>query len=187
MTMKLVKFTFVTLLYVASTLAFAEVPAKARVCASCHGAEGISNNPLWPNLAGQKPGYLEVQLEAFRDGRRQNAQMDLFAKGLSDADIQSIAAYYSQLPAKAAANGDADLVAVGENLSAYCKSCHGMSGKPAAPVWPNLAGQQSAYLAKQLAAFKSGERASPHMQTVLARFGEKEFAALAAYYSQLEP
>jgi cytochrome c553 len=185
--MKLVKFTFAAFLFVASTLAFAEVPAKARACAACHGAEGVSNNSLWPNLAGQKPGYLAVQLAAFRDGRRQNAQMMPFAKGLSDADIQTIAIYYSQLPTKAAANGDAALVAAGENLSAYCKSCHGMKGKPAASVWPNLAGQQSAYLAKQLAAFKSGERASPHMQTVVARFGEKEFAALAAYYSQLAP
>jgi cytochrome c553 len=185
--MKLVKFTFAAFLFAASTLAFAEIPAKARVCASCHGAEGVSNNPIWPDLAGQKPDYLVVQLEAFRDGRRQNAQMIPFVNGLSDADIQTIATYYSQLPAKAAANGDAALVAVGENLSAYCKSCHGMQGKPAASVWPNLAGQQSAYLAKQLTAFKSGERASPHMQTVVARFGEKEFAALAAYYSQLAP
>lgn len=185
--MRALKFTFTAVLLVAATFVFAEVPAKARICASCHGAEGVSNNPIWPDLAGQKPGYLAVQLADFRDGRRQNPQMMPFVKGLSDADIQTIATYYSQLPAKAAANGDAALVAAGENLSAYCKSCHGMSGKPAAPVWPNLAGQQSAYLAKQLTAFKSGERASPHMQTVVARFGEKEFAALAAYYSQLAP
>jgi len=157
------------------------------VCAACHGTEGISNNPLWPDLAGQKPGYLAVQLAAFRDGLRQNVQMAPFVKDLSDADIQSIATYYSQLPAKAAANGDAAQVSVGENLSAYCKACHGMKGKPAASVWPNLAGQQSAYLAKQLAAFKSGERTSPQMQTVVAGFGETEFAALAAYYSQLAP
>ena len=185
--MKLLKYTFAAALLITSTVVFAEIPAKARACASCHGAEGVSSNPLWPDLAGQKPGYLAVQLAAFRDGRRENSAMIPFVKGLSDDDIQSIATYYSQLPAKAAANGDAALVAVGENLSAYCKSCHGMSGKPAAPVWPNLAGQQSPYLAQQLAAFKSGERTSPHMQTVLARFGEKEFAALAAYYSQLAP
>lgn len=185
--MKLLKFTFAAALLVASTFVLAEVPAKAGACASCHGAQGVSNNPLWPDLAGQKSGYLAIQLAAFRDGVRQNAVMDAFVKGLSDADIQSIATYYSQLPAKAAANGDAALVAKGENLSAYCKSCHGMKGKPAAPVWPNLAGQQSAYLVQQLTAFKNGERASPHMQTVVAPFGEREFAALAAYYSQLAP
>ncbi len=41
--------------------------SKSTVCAACHGAEGISANDLWPNLAGQKPGYLTKQMKAFRD------------------------------------------------------------------------------------------------------------------------
>ena len=27
--------------------------AKSAVCAACHGTNGVSPSPLWPNLAGQ--------------------------------------------------------------------------------------------------------------------------------------
>lgn len=71
--------------------------ARAGNCAGCHGANGISNNPAWPNLAGQKAQYLEKQLKMFRDGKRQDALMSPMAKPLSDADIKNLAAYYSSL------------------------------------------------------------------------------------------
>lgn len=71
--------------------------AKSATCTACHGANGISNNPLWPNLAGQKEQYLIKQLKAFRDGQRQDPAMSPMAKGLSDADIENLAAYYSGL------------------------------------------------------------------------------------------
>ena len=69
--------------------------AKAASCAGCHGTNGISNNPMWPNLAGQQQGYLVKQLKAFRDGTRADPMMSPMAKPLSDADIENIAAYYS--------------------------------------------------------------------------------------------
>lgn len=71
--------------------------AKAASCAGCHGANGISNNPMWPNLAGQQPGYLVKQMKDFRDGTRNDPMMGPMAKPLSDADIENIAAYYSSL------------------------------------------------------------------------------------------
>lgn len=71
--------------------------AKAVSCAGCHGANGISSNPLWPNLAGQKDGYLAKQMKAFRDGTRNDPMMSPISMPLSDADIDNIAAYYSGL------------------------------------------------------------------------------------------
>ena len=71
--------------------------AKSATCAACHGTNGISNNPLWPNLAGQKQAYLVSALEMYRDGRRQNVMMSGMAKNLSDADIANLAAYYANL------------------------------------------------------------------------------------------
>lgn len=71
--------------------------AKAAVCAGCHGANGVSANPLWPNLAGQKDAYLAKQLKAFRDGSRTDPTMSAMAKPLSDADIDNLAAYFSSL------------------------------------------------------------------------------------------
>ena len=70
---------------------------KAASCAGCHGPDGISANPLWPNLAGQKAPYLVKQLKAFRDGVRQDPMMSAMARPLSDADIENLAAYYSSL------------------------------------------------------------------------------------------
>lgn len=70
---------------------------KAATCGACHGMNGISPNDLWPNLAGQKEGYLVAQMKAFRDGQRNNPMMAPMAAALSDADIADLAAYYSSL------------------------------------------------------------------------------------------
>ncbi|KAA9130811.1 cytochrome c [Marinihelvus fidelis] len=71
--------------------------AKSATCVACHGADGISPNPLWPNLAGQKDQYLVKQMKAFRDGDRKDPLMTPMAAGLSDEDIANLAAYYSGL------------------------------------------------------------------------------------------
>lgn len=170
-----------------TTGVLAEAPAGAQACSSCHGAKGVSMNPQWPNLAGQNAGYLRAQITAFRDGVRSNPVMAPFVSGLSDGDIEALARWFSQQKPARAANGDTRLVARGEQLSAYCIGCHGMEGRPVANEWPILNGQHAAYLQNQLAMFKSGERKNSHMQAAVARLGDAEFAALAAYYSQREP
>ncbi len=71
--------------------------AKAAMCAGCHGSAGISANDMWPNLAGQKTGYLAKQLKAFRDGSRNDPVMNSFAKSLSDADIDNLSTFYNSL------------------------------------------------------------------------------------------
>ncbi len=177
----------VVLFFYGPVLSAQEAPAKAATCAACHGTAGVSSNPQWPSLAGQKAGYLATQIRAFRDGSRVNSLMAPMMVGISDKEIMALASYYAGQAPTTAASGNSDLVATGENLAAYCKACHGMQGKPVAEAWPNLAGQQAVYLQQQLSSFKSGERINAHMQTVLQPFGEAEFAALAAYYSQLSP
>jgi len=71
--------------------------AKSATCAGCHGPAGVSANPLWPNLAGQKEAYLAKQMKAFRDGGRSDPMMAPMAKPLTDDDIANLAAYYSSL------------------------------------------------------------------------------------------
>ena len=71
--------------------------AKSATCSACHGQNGISTNDIWPNLAGQKEGYLVAQLTAFRSGQRVNPMMAPMAAALSDTDIANLAAYYSSL------------------------------------------------------------------------------------------
>ena len=71
--------------------------AKSAMCVACHGAEGKSANDLWPNLAGQKAGYLSKQLKDFKSGARKDPVMSGMAMPLSDQDIANLAAYYSSL------------------------------------------------------------------------------------------
>ena len=70
---------------------------KAAICAQCHGKQGISIVPIYPNLAGQKRQYLELALHAYRSGERINMAMTPHARKLSDEDIADLAAYYSEL------------------------------------------------------------------------------------------
>jgi len=74
--------------------------SKSAICAGCHGQDGVGISPLFPNLAGQKAAYTAAQLKAFRDGQRKNMTMSPMSKGLTDEDIENIAAYYESLPAK---------------------------------------------------------------------------------------
>ena len=70
---------------------------KAAACTVCHGALGLANAPEAPNLAGQSAMYLTSQLKAYRSGTRQHEVMSLMAKGLSDADIDNLSAWYESL------------------------------------------------------------------------------------------
>ena len=165
----------------------AEPPAQVQACVACHGADGVSGSPAWPNLAGQHETYLVRQIRAMRSGDRISAMKTPFLSGLSDEDIQVLAAWYSSQDIGVAANGDAKRVERGRQLAGACSACHGHNGKPVADEWPILAGQHAAYLQKQLRAYKDAERIHPFMQSAVEGLDEEDFAALAAYYSQLEP
>jgi len=68
------------------------------VCAACHGANGLSVSDAIPNLAGQKPAYLEIQLRALKEGARKNPIMNAIAGQLSNDDISNVAAYFASQP-----------------------------------------------------------------------------------------
>lgn len=69
--------------------------AKAAVCSACHGSNGISANPIYPNIAGQHEQYLIKAIKAYKSGERGDAIMKAMAAPLSDEDIANLAAYYS--------------------------------------------------------------------------------------------
>ena len=70
--------------------------AKSATCQACHGLDGKSVMPEYPNLAGQHASYMEKALRDYRDGRRTNMIMAPMAAGLTDQDIKDLAAWYSQ-------------------------------------------------------------------------------------------
>ncbi|MBP2169901.1 cytochrome c553 [Erwinia toletana] len=89
--------------------------------------------------------------------------------------------------APALAAGD---VAAGQQKSTSCQACHGAKGKAAVPLYPNLAGQNSAYLAHALQAYKKGDRSGGQaevMKAFVAGLSEQDIADLSAYYGSLKP
>ena len=82
--------------------ALAGDPAAARtmaqtLCQNCHGEDGVAVIPGAANLSGQQREYLVQQLRAYRSGSRQDAQMNIVAKALTDADIENLAAWYARI------------------------------------------------------------------------------------------
>jgi len=82
--------------------------------------------------------------------------------------------------AASAVEGNAD---AGKTKAAMCGACHGATGHSPSPTYPNLAGQKDAYIAKQLADFKSGARTDMMMAPMAANLSEQDMADLAAFFS----
>ncbi len=74
--------------------------AKTITCQACHGIAGVSNNDLWPNLAGQKQDYLIKAIKDYKSGARKEPLMTAQAKLIKDEDIEDITAYFSTLRLK---------------------------------------------------------------------------------------
>lgn len=69
--------------------------AKTRMCAGCHGLNGVSPMPVYPHLVGQHEAYLVKALTDFKAKRRTDPTMNAMAAGLTDEDITHLAAYFS--------------------------------------------------------------------------------------------
>ena len=70
--------------------------ANAAMCANCHGSEGkTTDGSAVPSLMGMPKDYMVTQMKAFKDGTRPAMVMHQLTKGLSDAQIESIAAYFA--------------------------------------------------------------------------------------------
>jgi cytochrome c553 len=133
--------------------------ALADGCAACHGADGVSQIPLTPSLAGQPDEYVQWQLVYFRSGARKSEVMGPIGEALSNQDIRNLGAYYASLPPpEPSAMADA-VTQTGEKLAVArrCRSCHGddYNGFRAAA---RLSGQREDVLVQALHEFQSGKR-----------------------------
>lgn len=72
------------------------VKGLAASCASCHGTAGQAvAGSANAALAGLDKDYLVAQMKAFKSGARPATVMHQLAKGYSDAQIESMAAYFA--------------------------------------------------------------------------------------------
>jgi cytochrome c553 len=135
----------------------------AEVCAACHGANGRSDMPGTPVLAGQHSFYVVTQLFLFREGRRANEAMTAVAKTMKDDDLRGYSEFIGTLPPvpppPAATPPDAARMARGQALATQhkCLFCHGADLGGGQQV-PRIAGQHEDYLRDTLHGFKSGKR-----------------------------
>ena len=172
------------------------------VCVACHGADGNSQIPTNPKLAGQHAEYLAKQLRNFKsqDGKpaeRANPVMGGMAAPLSEDDIKGLAAYFAGQQLKPEAAKNKATIELGQKLwragdlkrgIPACAACHGPAGAGLPAQFPRLSGQFADYTEAQLKAFRAGERANdPNkmMRTIALKMTDPEIKAVADYAAGL--
>jgi cytochrome c553 len=176
----------------------AELHKAIDTCAVCHGINGRSVAPTFPNLAAQGAPYIEAQLHAFKDQSRADPDAQAYMWGmasqLSDPMISELANYFAAQPAPAAEKtGNAALIAQGKHLFEEgvparqippCATCHGAHAQGMA-TFPRLAGQHAPYLLKQLLVIQSALRTAPVMHGVVKDLSRQQMEAVVAYLESI--
>ncbi len=131
-------------------------------CAACHGANGVSRIQGVPNLAGQRPAYLYLELRAYQSGARSDTAMGDAVKPLNDNALVKVAAYYASLdPAQPARRVRSKLPPTpirsrpAKLPRRACAGCHGETGVSKTPGTPSLVGLDPKYLVAAMKAYKA--------------------------------
>jgi cytochrome c553 len=168
----------------------------ATVCVACHGRDGNSAVPVFPNIAGLQEGYIIKQLREFMNGQRKSDVMAPIVAKLKPEDLAPLAAHFSSQRPKPGVVHDASLADEGRKFYAdgnevtgvpACVGCH-QSGASGYSIYPRLAGQHPEYLLRQLQNFASGDRSNDvgrYMRVIAKRMTEREMRAVAEYIGSL--
>ena len=162
----------------------------AEVCSACHGADGNSPAPIYPNLAGQSQRYIYLQLKDFKEGRRKNELMSPQAANLTKQQMNDLGFWFASQKAKSTGfKADGVKVTEGKKVAdnALCPMCHlgGFSGQNEIP---RVAGQHYDYILKQLMDFKYKRRTNDagNMQSVVRTLSDEDLDRLANYAASLD-
>jgi cytochrome c553 len=157
-------------------------PAKGEphtvLCAGCHGLLGVSSDPATPSLAGQDPQYLANAIKSYRNARLFEPMIRVVA-GLTDADVDNIAAFYAIQKGRPAENGPALI----QELTQRCNRCHGAGVRSTDVAIPRLNGQDVDYLVMALRAYRDNRRQTSVMHNMVVPYGEAVIETLASYYA----
>jgi len=181
----------------------APVQKTLKTCFQCHGPQGISKIPSRPTIAGQKGNYIAQQLTAFLKAAKSSSSvrsspaMVHVVQGLDAATIVKVASVLSALDCRKDDTKVKTPPPTPPTVAEACAVCHGADGIGTQINTPNLAGQQRAYLRRELlliretawgAAPRDGEAARVHpiMESQVARLKIQDVDALAQYYSALD-
>ena len=165
------------------------VPAKAEVCAACHGVGGNSVQAQFPVLAGQTSRYLYLQLRDYQEGRRTHELMTPMVAGLSRDDMRELGDYFAkQKPAPQPFTPDSEKAKLGKLKAdeTLCTMCH-LGGFAGQNEVPRVQGQRYEYIVKQLLDFKARRRTNDagSMTSVTSTLNEVDIENLAHYLAGL--
>ena len=173
-----------TFLSTASAGDAAKGKTLAYTCHGCHGVPDYKNaypNYRVPKLGGQNEAYIVSALNAYANGERPHPTMHAQAATLTAEERADIAAFLNAeggLPNK-------DVEGTPPPATQTCVACHGADGaKTVAPDYPKLAGQPADYIVHALKDYKSGKRKNPIMAGIISGVEEKDFEAIADYFSK---
>jgi cytochrome c553 len=147
------------------------------MCGGCHGAGGVSSDAATPSLAGQDAQYLVNATKAYRKSR-QNWGMQRYVSGLSDKDIDNIAAYYVSQKPRAADQVPSST----QELAAKCDRCHDAESTASISA-PKMRGQDKDYLIMALRAYRDGKRESTTMHSMSFPYSNAIIESLASWYA----
>jgi cytochrome c553 len=162
---------------------------KAQPCFACHGTNGNSVVPQFPNLAGQTARYLYLQLRDYQEGRRIDPVMQPLAKPLTREDMFDIAAFFAaQKPLPNNFTADSERAARGKAKAdeTLCTMCH-LGNFAGQNEIPRVAGQQYDYTVKQLRDFKARARTNDagSMTSVARTLSDQDIEDLGHYTASL--
>lgn len=165
------------------------------MCASCHGANGISAAKGVPHVAGQRPSYLYAKVKAYQAGTVTDPAMASAVKVLNDDALVKISAYYASLEPAAPAAAEAaskasmplDTAAAGRVAASACAGCHGETGVSSMPGMPSLAGLDPAYFVAAMNAYKGGQRKDDMMKSVATSTSDADVKNMALHYALQKP
>jgi cytochrome c553 len=167
----------------------ADARTKAQLCFACHGPDGNSTNPDYPNLAGQSWRYIYIELKDFKAGRRSDPQMSPMAANLSQDDMILLGQFFAaQKPVPIKFEADGAKVEAGRKVSdaVLCPMCH-LGGFVGQNDIPKVAGQWPQYVKKQLADFKARRRTNDagNMTSVAGTLSDADIENLSQYIGNL--
>jgi cytochrome c553 len=170
--------------------AFAQtVQERWPTCLACHGQSGQSQIDGVPSLGGQQEFYTTVQLLMFRERMRLADPMNDMAKGLTDDDLQNLAAMIGKLAPPKPPDGPVDdarmaraKVLVDQNR---CNFCH-LPDFAGQQNVPRIADQREEYLVKALRGYKDNSRHGydSSMADVIAPITDPQILDLAYYIAR---
>ena len=170
----------------AQVLAEPNAAMMANTCAGCHGTAGKSVGPASPNLAGMSEYYFVESMTGFKEGTRPATIMDRIAKGYSEDQIESMAAYFAELPVYTAdVPHDAAKAKAGfEVYDSACSKCHDEGGALPDDDAGILAGQWLPYLQYSMVDFTEGHREMPRkMKREVEKLSDAEIEAALHYFA----